>query len=392
VDSPTGAGRQRIVFISSNSVWGGSEELWSAAAEVLAEGGHAVAICKTNLDLDEPRLHRLRALKCPMIDLARVPGFSNGRTARLLRASSLDRLYLHFRLRAFLRRFRPALAVVSQGGNHDGLGAAASCRRAGVPFALIAQKADDMYWPLDAGRDRMRSLYAEARAAYFVSEHNRAMTEEQIGAPLPHAEVVRNPYLVPRGDAPAWPSTDQGLRLACVGRLYIKEKGQDLLLRVLSRPHWRERNLSVTFFGNGPNAQGLADMARYLRLSSVTFGGFVRDVPAIWRDHHGLVLPSRCEGLPLVVVEAMMTGRVPILTAVGGNTEVVDDNQTGFLAAAPTEDALDEAMTRAWDRRAEWPAIGAEAARRIRALVPESPQHVLADRILALCRPAAGPT
>lgn len=99
-------------------------------------------------------------------------------------------------------------------------------------------------------------------------------------------------------------------------------------------------------------------------------------------SHHGLVLPSRCEGLPLVLVEAMLSGRVAIVTNVAGNTEVLTDDVTGFVAAAPTEDALDEAMERAWRRRGEWRAIGSTAATRIRELVPPDPAGDLAAELL----------
>jgi glycosyltransferase involved in cell wall biosynthesis len=110
----------------------------------------------------------------------------------------------------------------------------------------------------------------------------------------------------------------------------------------------------------------------------VTFGGFSDDMAEVWSRHHGLVLPSRCEGLPLVVVEAMLSGRVPIVTDVGGNREAVDDEVTGFVAAAATEDALDDAMERAWQRRGEWRAIGAAASLKIRTLVPADPAAVMA--------------
>jgi glycosyltransferase involved in cell wall biosynthesis len=129
-------------------------------------------------------------------------------------------------------------------------------------------------------------------------------------------------------------------------------------------------------------------MARKDELTSVSFGGFVRDVASIWSDHHGLILPSRCEGLPLVLVEAMLSGRVPIVTNVGGSGEIVDDGVTGFLAGAPTEDSLDEAMERAWERRAEWPAIGAAAATKIRALVPPNPAELMAAMLLRIATSA----
>jgi glycosyltransferase involved in cell wall biosynthesis len=258
------------------------------------------------------------------------------------------------------------------------------CRRANVPYVLIMQKAADLYWPTDSRRVRMQSMYAEALACFFVSEHNLQLTEEQLGMKLPRASVVRNPFLVPWTPRNDWPDELDGLRLACIGRLYPMEKGQDLLLRVLAREKWRARPISVTIYGSGHHRAGLEGMVQHLALKSVSFGGFVRDVASIWDDHHGLVLPSRCEGLPLVLVEAMLSGRVAIVTNVGGSGEVVDDGTTGFLAAAASEDSLDEAMERAWARRDEWRAIGEAAAKRIRTLVPEDPAANLAAKLLDL--------
>jgi glycosyltransferase involved in cell wall biosynthesis len=109
----------------------------------------------------------------------------------------------------------------------------------------------------------------------------------------------------------------------------------------------------------------------------VRFVGQVDDVGAIWSRHQALILPSRCEGLPLALVEAMLAGRLVIATDAGGTKEVVDDNVTGFLASAATPDALEEAMNRAWSRRHEWPQIATVAAERIRRLVPRDPGAAL---------------
>jgi glycosyltransferase involved in cell wall biosynthesis len=375
-----------FVFVSSNPGWGGSEELWSAVAADLAAAGHAVTVFKDALDDDEPRVRRLRELACKLHDLTWFP---IRRLASLLRFLSYPVSYglqlVRLRLGlAFSRRFD--LVVISQGGNHDGLFMADLCRRMNVPYVLIMQKASDLYWPTDTRRLRMRSMYAQALACYFVSEHNRELTEEQLGMELPHTAVVRNPFLVPWEKRTDWPDVQDGYRLACIGRLYPMEKGQDLLLRVLAREKWRTRPVSLTFYGSGHQREGLEGMVQHLGLTNVTFAGFVRDVASIWTTHHTLVLASRCEGLPLVLVEAMLSGRVPIVTNVGGSGEVVEDNVTGFLAAAPTEDSLDEAMERAWQRRDEWRAIGEAAAQTIRTLVPADPAGELASMLVRLTR------
>ena len=138
---------------------------------------------------------------------------------------------------------------------------ASVCRFLRLPYVLIMQKATDLYWPTDSRRERMRAMYAGALWCFFVSEHNHRLTEEQIGIGLPNATVVRNPFLVPWERRTDWPDDRDGLRLACIGRLYPMEKGQDLLLRVLARDKWRNRALFVTFYGEGVNRAGVEEMA-----------------------------------------------------------------------------------------------------------------------------------
>ena len=375
-----------VVFVSGNRNWGGSEELWSATAAVLASDGHDVTVFKSGIDHSEPRIQRLRALRCRIRDLARFP-LMPGRLFALVRSLSSGAAYGHevVRLLIGLALSRRAdLVVVSQGGNHDGYPFAEVCRRLRLPFAIVSHKASELYWPADWQQQTIAAVYRAARACFFVSEHSRRLTEEQLGFALPRAAVVRNPFLVPWEPGPEWPDDRRELRLACVGRLHPKEKGQDLLLRVLARRRWRDRPLAVTFYGDGLQRASLERLARNLGLENVTFAGFVRDVPAIWSDHHGLILPSRCEGLPITLVEAMLSGRVAVVTDVGGNAEVVENGVTGYLAAAPVEDALDEAMERAWNERQRWRDIGAAAAARIRTLIPREPERCFAKRLVEL--------
>jgi glycosyltransferase involved in cell wall biosynthesis len=385
---------KRFAFISSNFTWGGSEELWSLAAASLAARGHHVTAYKNRLNRNEGNVEQLRAAKVKLVELARFPILPRRLFSAIFWvAPPLSVAWQMFRLHVSLRlRGRPDLLVISQGGNHDGWLLVATCRRLNYPYVIISQKATDLYWPRDNWLKAVRAIYENAVHAFFVSEHNHRLTEEQIGSRIERGSVVRNPFQVPWEKRSDWPSEERGLRLACVGRLYPKEKGQDLLLRVLAMDKWRTRDVSVTFFGTGEQREALEAMAAFHGLTSVTFGGYADNVAAIWDDHHGLVLPSRAEGLPLVLVEAMLSGRVPIVTDVAGNTEVLEDDVSGFVVAAPSERALDEAMERAWQRRHEWRGIGEVAADRIRQLVPSNPAAVLGDELLRIAEmPIEGP-
>jgi glycosyltransferase involved in cell wall biosynthesis len=375
---------KRFAFISSNFTWGGSEELWSLVAAALAHRGHRVTAYKNTFTRHEGNVELLREANVRLVELARFPLLPTRLFSAIFwLAQPLSLVLQAFRLHLFLRfGRRPDLVVISQGGNHDGWLLASACRRLHHPYVVISQKATDLYWPRDNWIKSVRGIYEGALHAFFVSEHNHRLTEEQIGRRIEAASVVRNPFQVPWEPRSDWPSEEQGFRLACVGRLDPREKGQDLLLRVMAMDKWRSRPVTVTFYGHGEQRLALEAMAALHGLNNVEFAGYADDVAGIWSNHHGLVLPSRAEGLPLVLVEAMLSGRVAIVTDVAGNTEVLEDNVTGFVVSAPCETALDEAMERAWQRRHEWQGIGEAAAKHIRKIVPADPARVLSEELL----------
>jgi len=375
----------RFVFFSSCShPWGGSEELWAGAAALLAEGGHSVTIFKTCVDPNHPRIRRLLALGCRIRDLHQVCLPSSIRLPRpLVRLTGRGPAQRAIRplVRTHLANLKPDLVVVSQGANFDGIVYSDLCRISGRPYVVISQKATDYLWPSDKDRIVMRSAFQAALRCYFVSQHNLRLTQDQIGATLANAEIVHNPFLVPGNPLP-WPDTQDHIKLACVARLETGEKGQDILLQVLARQPWRDRNLSISFFGAGHNREALRELAGRLGLKNVDFPGFVSDVESIWKTHHALVLPSRTEGLPLALVEAMMCGRFGIVTNEGGSSEVIEDGRTGFIANAAKVNELAHAMERAWAVRDQWESIGQAAGMAVRTLVPRDPVASFAEKLL----------
>jgi glycosyltransferase involved in cell wall biosynthesis len=169
-----------------------------------------------------------------------------------------------------------------------------------------------------------------------------------------------------------------------VARLDGATKGHDLLFRVLGLPHWRKRSVQVSLIGKGVNERVLGMMAAQLKLENVKFAGHQHDIEALWRTHHALVLPSRFEGMPIVVVEAMLCGRPCIATDVGGSRELIRDGINGFLARAATVEMLDEAMNRTWDNRSRLREIGAQAAIDVRQFVSRDPGENFARELGSL--------
>lgn len=375
----------RFAFIMNNRFvpWGGSEELWGQTALRLREAGHAVVVCMPDWRPLPPLLQRL-ADSGAVIHREDLPrgAYFRQRFRRLFRLPSIP----SWKDRATVTRlvpFKPDLVVISQMTNFDGANWATSCQKHRLRYALIAQAANDTITPGNQDFEAIRRAYRRAQTAFFVSRHNLEFTACALGQPLPHARVVRNPFLVPYDDPPTWPDERDGLRLACVARLDYG-KGHDLLFHALATPFWRALPLKVTLFGEGPNRLSQQAMVGYLGLGDmIAFAGQVSDVRNIWRTHHALVLPSRAEGLPLALVESALCYRPAIVTPAGGIPEVVRADETGFLADSPTVPAFRRALESAWTRRAEWQSLGLAAGRYVRTLVPPDPVGVFSEELVA---------
>jgi glycosyltransferase involved in cell wall biosynthesis len=247
----------------------------------------------------------------------------------------------------------------------------------------------DGWWVGDEAANRYRRALSAAQRCFFVSIGNLRLVEKQIGCNLPNGEVVRNPFNVSFTASVPWlPLEGEGeFRLASVGRLHPGSKGQDLLLEALGTPVWMERRWHLTLYGDGPMKNIIERLVQRFKLDRrVTLAGFVSPVEDIWAKNHVLVMPSRFEGLPLAVVEAMLCGRPVIATNIAGNSEIIQDGVTGFLADAPTVSSVATALERAWDRRLELQKMGVAAAESIRTIVPPDPAGIFAEKIGAIVK------
>jgi glycosyltransferase involved in cell wall biosynthesis len=120
--------------------------------------------------------------------------------------------------------------------------------------------------------------------------------------------------------------------------------------------------------------------ARFGLSGRVTFAGHAA-IEEIWLANHVLVVPSRCEGGPLVSIEAMLCGRPVLGTNVGLHPEIIVDGVTGFLVESPTVADVAEGLERLWASRAHLETMGKAGAKRIRELVPADPIRVFSEKI-----------
>lgn len=338
--------------------WGGSEALWAEAVHRTLDAGHEVFVSVYDWPVTPPAVTDL-IKRGAHVDCRKL-------SRRWRRSGILMRLFNPFRA---LREFRPDAVLVSQGGTYDISRGKEfkQLRRALLvsdrwPFALLCHCEQDP--PRRArSRERARQAFNAARIVGMLSQSLRAKSERQLEIAIPQTRLFQNPLNIASPQPLPWPQGEQ-VRFAFVGRIE-PIKGLDLALTVLSSPDWRERDWLLDIYGTGDLKAELETHVSNLGLAGrIRFPGFTTDINEVWREHHALLLPSRAEGVPNSMLEAMLCGRPVLVTDVGGIAGWVHEGETGYLMAQPTASALAQAMERLWRDRGRLESIGRAAFER----------------------------
>ena len=195
-------------------------------------------------------------------------------------------------------------------------------------------------------RDVARFVLSHVDALITVSNELRGKVCN-LGVPSERVVVIPN-GIDPDSFPPPEPLPGR-FRLIWVGRL-TPEKGLAYLFQAMQRVLEALPQAQLSLIGDGPLRQELEDQARQLGIEeNVRFLGLKphAEVAHLINQADLLVLSSLQEGLPMVVLEAMVMARPVIATQVGGIPDVVVDDgamSTGRLVAPQDPEALSRAI------------------------------------------------
>lgn len=351
----------RIGFISTmgGGKWGGSEELWSLVANEVVQEGHSVFLSVYE-GVESPRLTEMQ------------------KKGAVLHYRPLAKKALHFHEKvinkakeklalrygwdyAALVSFKPDRLCINLAGSYDILYSPELrelIRKLNIPYSIICQGHDDIPFATEEYRKTVSDIFLAATWVAFVSAANFRSAQRHFARRIPNGFVVNNPANLSSIDILPYPGNISPIRFANVSRLDARQKGHDLLFEALSQPKWKSRNWTLTLAGSGVHEKYLKELVSYYSLQDkVIFAGQVADLRQFWADHHVLLLPSRYEGTPLALIEAMLCGRTAVVTDVAGNTEWIN-NEIGFIAEAPASLYFDAAMERMWNRHTSLEELG----------------------------------
>lgn len=335
----------RVLHVMESTIGGTRRHLRDVAA-VQARAGHQVHVVAAALRMPEVRgdFEQLRELGIDVRELPMVRSIQPAVDARHLG-----------QLRRILREVRPD--VVHTHSSKAGVLGRMASRSTGIGVRIhtphtFAFLFDAMF--SNAKRRLFRSIEGflgkQTHRLIAVSQ-SEAETIGKSG--VVHPDCVR---VVPNGvDPTGFTGRDPVSRtslgvpegaplLAVIGLLNVA-KGQDVALHALSKNPARDTHLLIV--GHGEERETLESLCAELGLTGrVHFLGWRDDVPEILASCDALLLPSRWEGMPYIVLEAMAASLPVIATRVDGAVELVVEGETGFLAGVGEPEELAGAIGR----------------------------------------------
>jgi glycosyltransferase involved in cell wall biosynthesis len=256
------------------------------------------------------------------------------------------------RLARYLRRERPRTLLSTLTGAN--LVAAAARALARTPIRLVLREANT---PENLrGRQSLRAvrlLYPRADAVIAVSSATRAGLVEVAGVRESRIHTIFNPIDVDRivqlaGDPPGHDSSGEGEQqvplVLTLGRL-VPQKDPLTLLEAFARVR-AERRARLVIAGEGPLRPTLETRINQLGLEAdVDLPGFVANPYPLIARAAVFALPSRWEGMPNVLLEALALGTPIVATDCGsGAREILDQGNLGRLIGVGDTDALAKAL------------------------------------------------
>jgi glycogen(starch) synthase len=136
--------------------------------------------------------------------------------------------------------------------------------------------------------------------------------------------------------------------LLFVGRLDDEVKRVTLLIDTFSTLTESHRNVDLLIVGEGRDSEPLAELASKQAPGRIRFFGWVSsgaDLVPFYNVADCLLLPSRREGFPTVVGEAMACGTPVLASRVGGVGELVVDGKTGWTFAVDDTDMFSNRLS-----------------------------------------------
>jgi len=326
---------ESLLFYNDSAEFGGHEALTVKAVQYLAAKKEDVRVAFAFYERNEMLSKRLAEIKNDSGNLELLPLKFRSRSLQPLRTLLSPRKVKT--IKAILERVRPDVVVVSQGRIESGTLGLLAAKKAGlrtITYIPMAHHISISGRPIAAG-------LREAVNGYFYRLPDKFITiSEDARRTLLARGGTSDVVVVPNGvEVRATRELERerfrkahGLRqgdyvIAIIGRIDFRQKGQDFAVQAISCHRKELVNCKFLFIGGGPDERQLQKLVAGSDLQErVQVLPWIDEAGEIYAGIDMLLIPSRFEGVPLVMLEAM-SSKVPIIASnIDGMAEMLPGN------------------------------------------------------------------
>jgi glycosyltransferase involved in cell wall biosynthesis len=322
--------RSRIAFVIPSLGAGGAERVATLLANEWSTNGHDVTLVTFDTQGTEPffaldpdvSLRELSASSTSGGLLARL-GTNNARVTRL---------------RALLRELRPDVVVAFM--TEANVIALWASRGLGMPVVISERNQPERPGLSRAHKLARRLTYPRAAAMVVQTDAIAAWAKARFRNPV---HVIPNPVRLGAGDAR--PEDGDVQWLISLGRL-APQKGFDILIKSFAAVASKHPNWRLVIYGEGPDRAALERLrAESGYVDRIELPGLTKDPARALGKASLFVLPSRFEGYPNALLEALAQG-LPVLatSCPGGTAEILANGVHGMLVPSDDVTAMSTAL------------------------------------------------
>ena len=319
---------KKLNIFFSNSIsahkWGGGEKWMITAACGLQERGHRVTLSGKANSILLNKAEETGLTILPLNIYADYSPFKIWHTKRILKREKVDVILLNL--------------------NKDIRVAGIAARLAKVPV-IIARNGIQLFsdkWKHKKTIGLVDGIITNSES--IRTAYNRFPWMAQDKTTVIYNGLKMNGAVKPADVYTIWNVPKDHLVFVAAGRL-TSQKGFDLLIEAANRMNGMARPFTLLIAGMGKDRKALEKQIRESNLNGhVKLIGFQNNLSTILKAADYVIMPSRQEGMPNVVMESMALGK-PILAAnVNGVPELMDHRKTGYIFKPMNVDAICEAM------------------------------------------------
>ena len=358
-----------IAFVIPTLGPGGAERVASLLCNFWAAQGHAVSLVTFEAPSSEPfhdiqdkvAIYRLNACN----STCGVASFTRTNVRRIVR------------LRRVFRRLHPDVIIAFM--TEANVIALCAAQGLGVPIVISERNQPDRPGFGRAHRFARRMTYGRADALVVQTTQIGAWAKARFQIPV---FVVANPVSPKKKGAETTrfkPENEK--QLMSIGRL-THQKGYDILIKSFSALAEQHPRWGLRIYGEGPERACLEELIKGSGLEGrIQLPGLRRDAAAALAEASVFVLPSRYEGYPNALIEALAYGLPVIATdCPGANAEILANGDYGMLV--PVDDVA--ALTAALHSMMSAPNLRAAYSLRAREAVANLDLGIIGRRWLEL--------